>query len=216
MKKIILVIFTILLIPFQVRAAETKYLGMGSTNKIIIRANENNIEALINQNSIEIENLESYHNIFLNEDKDNYPIYILQQDNVYKFSDTNTRGKVFLDINRYGQIIAFENNTNLVNNCEGIFGVDFINFLKSNVFKTIYIAIPIVLLVLTSFDFFKLIFSDTKDGLSGAFQKLAKRIIAVIFIFLTPNILIFIIEMVGFSDIRSCVDTFKTVETIEK
>ncbi len=76
--------------------------------------------------------------------------------------------------------------------------------------------IPIILLIYTTMDFFKLVFADSKDGLQGAFQKLGKRIIAAVLIFLTPNILIFLIESIGSSEIRSCVDTFQTVENVQE
>ena len=112
-------------------------------------------------------------------------------------------------------MIISNSQTNLANTCESLFGYQFINFLKNNVFKVIYITTPIILLVFTTMDFFKLVFADSKDGLNGTFQKLGKRVVAAVLIFLTPNILIFLIELLGSSEIRSCVDTFKTVENVQ-
>ena len=103
-----------------------------------------------------------------------------------------------------------------ITNCEDLFGYQLINLLKSNVFRIIYYIIPIALIILSTFDFAKLVFSDDKDGLNGAFKRFSRRVIVSILIFLVPTILIFLTNLLGTEEIESCVNTFKTTENISE
>ena len=205
MKKIILLL--LLIIPISVNAKNIRYVE--SLQVITITVDENQIQATLDK-----KNINEYKDIFLNEDKAKYPIYINYNLGEYEFSNTKNGANSYIVSYLRNRIIP--TGTSLVNSCESLFGYQLINLLKNNVFKVIYIMIPIILLIYTTMDFFKLVFADSKDGLQGAFQKLAKRIIAAVLIFLTPNILIFLIESIGSSEIRSCVDTFQTVENVQE
>ena len=210
MKKIILLL--LLIIPISVNAKNIRYVE--SLQVITITVDENQIQATLDKKNINIKNINEYKDIFLNEDKAKYPIYINYNLGEYEFSNTKNGANSYIVSYLRNRIIP--TGTSLVNSCESLFGYQLINLLKNNVFKIIYIMIPIILLIYTTMDFFKLVFADSKDGLQGAFQKLGKRIIAAVLIFLTPNILIFLIESIGSSEIRSCVDTFQTVENVQE
>ena len=86
-------------------------------------------------------------------------------------------------------------------------------FLKENVFKIIYIAVPIILLVLTTIDFSKVVFNDDKDGIKNAWKRFGKRAIAAVLIYLTPTILIFIADVIGANDVNSCI---KAIQNMDK
>ena len=211
MKKIILLL--LLIIPISVNAKNIRYVR--ESQIITISVEEEQIQATLGSQNITIKNINEYKNIFLGDDRDKYPVYINNNFGEYELSNKKT-GTSYIVSFLYSKMIISNSQTNLANTCESLFGYQFINFLKNNVFKIIYITIPIILLVFTTMDFFKLVFADSKDGLNGAFQKLGKRVVAAVLIFLTPNILIFLIELLGSSEIRSCIDTFKTVENIQE
>ena len=100
--------------------------------------------------------------------------------------------------------------------CEQLFGGGdggFMTFLKKNVFKIIYIAVPIILLVLTTVDFAKVVFNDDKDGIRNAWKRFGKRAIAAVLIYLTPTILIFIADVIGADDVNSCI---KAIQNMDK
>ena len=103
-----------------------------------------------------------------------------------------------------------------ITSCEDLFGYQLINLLKNNIFRMIYYIIPVALLVFSSFDFAKLVFSDDKDGLNGAFKRFSRRAIVSVLIFLVPTILIFLTNLLGTEEIESCINTFKTTENISE
>ena len=90
--------------------------------------------------------------------------------------------------------------------CRQLFGDDFLNFLNDYVFKIIWIGVPILLIVLTSFDFARVVFVDDKEGIQNAFNRLWKRAIAAVLVFLTPYIIILIANIVdpNQTTIQSC------------
>lgn len=217
MKKIFLLL--LILIPISVNAKTVKYLGQ--KNMIVITVDESSISANINgKKNIEINNLTTYQNVLLSDNKENYPIYILNTENGYEFS--NKRVKSVLDYDyytiyyRYGELnLDAITGGVMPNTCNALFGYNLINLLKNNVFKIIYFSIPILLVVLTTLDFLKCIFSDDNKEMRKSFDKLTKRIVATVLIFLTPTILMFLIQLVGNDEIKSCVDTFSSTENIK-
>ena len=85
-------------------------------------------------------------------------------------------------------VMALEDMATDITSCEDLFGYQLINLLKNNIFRMIYYIIPVALLVFSSFDFAKLVFSDDKDGLNGAFKRFSRRAIVSVLIFLVPTI----------------------------
>ena len=73
--------------------------------------------------------------------------------------------------------------------------------IRDNVLKPLRIIAPILLLVFTTMDFAKVVFSDNKDGMPKAWRNFLKRTIAVLIIFFSSNIVGIIygfIQGVGF------------------
>ena len=88
--------------------------------------------------------------------------------------------------------------------CEGIFTDDLVGKLDTWVYKPIKWATPILLLVLTSIDYAKEVFSGTKDGFAKANKNFLKRSIAALIIFFAPDILKTIVDFVNQSAISDC------------
>ena len=153
---------------------------------------------------IEIANLSTF-------DKNNPPSYIIKNGSTYNFvqkiKDVKYDNAYILKskLTELSQL----SESDLKNNCEAIFGKTFINFLQDNVFKIIYIAVPIILLVLTTVDFAKVVFVDDKEGIKKAGSRFGKRLIAAILIYLTPTILIFIVDIIGVDEVNSCMKMVK-------
>lgn len=99
------------------------------------------------------------------------------------------------------------NGTISNDSCQGYFG-DLLPVLQNNVFKFIKILTPIILLLLTSLDFSKVVFSGDKESMSKAKSNFTKRAIAAIVIFFTPYILTLILNLIDFSIISDCLSNF--------
>lgn len=209
MKKII--VFLLILLPFTVDAKTVKYINDNAFVNVNIESNQ--IEVSLNgKKSLLIENMGSYYNAFM---EGNYPNYLLYADDTYSFSNTADKSKlVFTVASKYNKLETIDPINSNIKNCKDLFGVSLINFLKGNIFRTIYILVPIILLVLTTLDFSKVVFSDSKDDNKKAFQRFGKRVVAAILVYLTPTILIFLIEILGASEVKECVNTFKTTTNI--
>lgn len=153
---------------------------------------------------IEIANLSTF-------DKNNPPSYIIKNGSTYNFvqkiKDVKYDNAYILKskLTELSQL----SESDLKNNCEAIFGKTFINFLQDNIFKIIYIAVPIILLVLTTIDFAKVVFVNDKEGIKKAGSRFGKRLIASILIYLTPTILIFIVDIIGADEVNSCMKMVK-------
>ena len=93
--------------------------------------------------------------------------------------------------------------------CQVLLSSEFLEFLNNNIFKIIYIGIPIILILLTSFDFAKVVFINDKEGIQKAGKRFGKRVVVAILIFLVPTIIIFISNMIGADQIDTCVQYFK-------
>ena len=138
---------------------------------------------------IEIANLSTF-------DKNNPPSYIIKNGSTYNFvqkiKDVKYDNAYILKskLTELSQL----SESDLKNTCEAIFGKTFINFLQDNVFKVIY----------TTVDFAKVVFVDDKEGIKKAGGRFGKRLIAAILVYLTPTILIFIVDIIGADEVNSC------------
>ncbi|MGN1352835.1 MAG: hypothetical protein ACI4WF_02075 [Bacilli bacterium] len=171
--------------------------------------------------AITISNASNYSSNFASHDTAQYPLYIIQEQNTKNYLFATSVPK---DSKSYNVYILSSKKNSLVNlplneieaTCEQLFGGGeggFMNFLKKNVFKIIYIAVPIILLVLTTIDFSKVVFNDDKDGIKNAWKRFGKRAIAAVLIYLTPTILIFIADVIGANDVNSCI---KAIQNMDK
>ena len=99
--------------------------------------------------------------------------------------------------------------TPFISTCQTIIGDGFLEFLNNNVLRIVYIGVPIILILLTSFDFAKVVFINDKEGIQKAGKRFGKRVVVAILIFLVPTIIIFISNMIGADQIDTCVQYFK-------
>lgn len=111
----------------------------------------------------------------------------------------------------FGESIFSGNNA--IGSCEGYFGSannpdDLMYILKNNIFKPIRILVPIVLVILTSFDFVQAIFNDKKEGMPKATSNFIKRAIIALLIFFAPDLLSLILTLIDASVIKSCLGNF--------
>lgn len=101
--------------------------------------------------------------------------------------------------------------TNLsTDECPSIFGSpsdeeSLFYLLKNYIFSPVRIITPIILILLTSLDFAKAIFADEKDGMKKAKGNFIKRAAAALIIFLAPTIVSFLISLVDYIQVDSCV-----------
>lgn len=96
------------------------------------------------------------------------------------------------------------------NTCEGMFSQKLINEIK-DLFRFIQIIVPILLALLTMFDFAKAVFNQDKDGLNKAKNNFIKRAIAALIVFFAPYIITLIMELVNDVIVNgdACVKPFK-------
>lgn len=91
--------------------------------------------------------------------------------------------------------------------CSDTFSPKFMEMLRNNVFKPIKIIAPILLLVFTSFDFAKAVFSDNKDGISKAMTRFLKRAVATLVVFFAPNIIELILSFINTRNMDACLNS---------
>lgn len=109
----------------------------------------------------------------------------------------------FLGINGYAEQVVVNTNGG-EQSCVGLFG-PLLNELK-DILDTIHLLVPVILLLLTSFDFAKVVFADNKDGLNKAKNNFLKRCVAALIVFFAPDLLIMILTLVNEGDISSCIE----------
>ena len=186
---------------------ELSYISLkNSENEIKISASENVYKVVLNDQTITIENIDQVTNT-------TPPKYILYKDGQYTFTDTIDKSgdDLFASSGAYTGLKALTSKE-IEATCNALFGGGeggFMTFLKENVFKIIYIVVPIILLVLTTIDFSKVVFNDDKDGIKNAWKRFGKRAIAAVLIYLTPTILIFIADVIGANDVNSCIKAIR-------
>lgn len=77
------------------------------------------------------------------------------------------------------------------------------------IFDMIKIAVPIILLATTTFDFSKVVFSDSKDAMEKAKKNFTKRAMIAVIIFFIPVLLEIILSYVNDASIKACLNNFK-------
>ena len=177
---------------------------------LLTAPNANGKMVIAKQNETEL-NFECDENNYLT--GTDYPTYLIKVGEgssakitaTYKLdsSDKSVAKKVYMLASKIGEFGDLKLGE-IEKTCEVIYGDDFIHFLKNNVLNVIYIIVPIILLVLTTVDFVKVVMSNEKDGVKKAGSRFGKRVVAAILIYLTPTILIFLAEILGASTISDC------------
>lgn len=218
MKKIVL-FFLLFITFFNVDADEFKirYLSVYESDTITINVDNDDYQITSLENGkIEIKDFEVYKSFLQSNNPEEYPLYIVKLDDGYYFSDyKNHLGENYILSNKIFTIGTSDLSAN-INTCDSLLGYQFVNLLKNNIFKIIYIAIPIILIVYSTYDFAFLTLFENKDGVPGALKKFGRRIIASFMIFIIPNVLIFLTNILASPEVESCINTFKTTENIKE
>ena len=92
--------------------------------------------------------------------------------------------------------------------CTGVFDPDFLDILNNYVYVPIKWATPILLLVLTSFDFAKIVFSGKKEDMDKVKNNFLKRLVAALIIFFAPDVIKLLVDLIQNNSIKSCMDKF--------
>ncbi len=93
--------------------------------------------------------------------------------------------------------------------CYGVFNEQFLRALRDYIYNPIKWLTPVLLLVLTSVDFAKVVFAGKKEDMDKAKNNFLKRSIAAIIIFFAPDIIIFIVSFVTNQPISACISALK-------
>ena len=83
----------------------------------------------------------------------------------------------------------------------------FVAEMNNNVYMPIKWGTPLLLLVLTSFDFAKVVFSGDSKGMDKAKNNFLKRSVAALIIFFAPEIIEALAALISREDISSCITT---------
>ena len=112
--------------------------------------------------------------------------------------------------------VEFKFNSEEYKTCRDLFGNEFLKLLDDNIFKLIYIGIPILLILLTTFEFAKVVFSDDKDGMANATKNFRTRVIVAILIYLVPKLLILIGNTIDRDNYAlSCAKYYNKIDIVE-
>ena len=98
--------------------------------------------------------------------------------------------------------------------CKTIFGDPYeegniMYTLRVYVFNPVKIIVPVLFLVLTTFDFAKVVFTDDKEAMNKAKKNLPRRALIAVFIFFIPDVLTLIFSLFDSIRIQECLDGFK-------
>ncbi len=92
--------------------------------------------------------------------------------------------------------------------CDGVFTPKLLSVLKDYVYTPIKWATPIILILLTSLDFSKVVFAGKKEEMDKAKNNFLKRLVAALIIFFAPDVVKLLIDLVQQNSIKSCLDKF--------
>lgn len=172
-----------------------------------------------------VNEMSEYYDILKFGTSDTYPGYIYEKNGSYTISksDPNTYKQEYKTKNPNATDQAYDKvymlglgmleiqgfgGDKIEATCKSMFDDSFVNLVKRNFFRLIYIGVPILLLVLTTFDFAQVVFVDDKDGIQNAFKKFKKRLVVAVLIYFVPVILNTLIDIVGVDKVGECIKTF--------
>ena len=96
--------------------------------------------------------------------------------------------------------------------CSGYFGSpsdkDSLMHILVQIFDLIKIAVPIILLAMTTLDFSKVVFTDSKDAMEKAKKNFTKRAIIAVVIFFIPVLLEIVLNYANDASIKACLNNF--------
>jgi len=88
--------------------------------------------------------------------------------------------------------------------CNQVIAQDFINTMNQYVYKPVKWLTPVLLLVLTSLDFAKVIFASDEKGMSKATNNFLKRFVAALIVFFAPDIIQLLVTFINNQSLASC------------
>ncbi len=151
-------------------------------------------------------------------DNSGAPTYLVfdKNEDSYTFQNKTSFGADnYILLDKINQLYL-EKGKDYENTCRALFGDSesgFSTFLNNNIFRVVYIAVPIILILLTSFDFAKAVFNSDSDGIQSAFKKFGKRIVAAVCIYLVPTIIIFASSLIGGSEVSQCARQLQNIDS---
>jgi L-cystine uptake protein TcyP (sodium:dicarboxylate symporter family) len=92
--------------------------------------------------------------------------------------------------------------------CTGVFTAEFIEALDKYVYVPIKFIAPIGLILLTGFDYAKVVFSGKKEDMSKVTTHFMKRFVAALIIFFAPDVITLLVDLVQQNSIKSCLNQF--------
>jgi hypothetical protein len=92
--------------------------------------------------------------------------------------------------------------------CTGVFSSELLSTLNDYIYIPIKWATPILLLLLTSFDFAKIVFNGKKEDMDKAKSHFLKRFVAALIIFFAPDVVKLIVDLIQQNSIKSCLNNF--------
>ena len=198
--------------------AYTEYAN-SNAQKLSIYFDESNIKVSgdSGKTEISVSNLNDYSTIFKEKETGKYPKYLVKSGNNYTFTSTKPESfdKIYINVTFLTGIQGL-GEAEIYKTCEEIFGESFLEWLDENVFMIIRIGVPILLILLTTFDFAKVVFSDDKEGMQNAFKRFTKRAIAAVLIFLTPSLIMLIANLIGGDELKAVTDCVNYVENMHE
>lgn len=92
--------------------------------------------------------------------------------------------------------------------CTGVFTAEFLDALNKYVYVPIKWLAPILLVLLTGFDYAKVVFSGKKEDMTKVTSHFMKRFVAALIIFFAPDVITIIVDLVQQNSIKSCMNQF--------
>ncbi len=160
-----------------------------------------------------VSNLDKYSESFKSESISETPKYLYKEKGGEDYFFTDTKPDNYDELYMGPRAFGFTGvgEETIYKTCRELFGDTFFEFLNEYVFKVIWIGIPILLILFTTFDFAKVVFIDDKDGINKAWKNFLRRAIVAVLIILTPTIIIILSNIIGVESVDSCAKTLRSM-----
>lgn len=93
--------------------------------------------------------------------------------------------------------------------CSKVVNEEILNVLNDYVYVPIKWATPILLLLLTSIDFSKVVFTGKKEDMDKVKSNFMKRFVAALIVFFAPDVIILIVNLTQQYKVNECLNSFK-------
>ena len=93
--------------------------------------------------------------------------------------------------------------------CSKVVNEEILTVLNDYVYVPIKWATPILLLLLTSIDFSKVVFTGKKEDMVKVKSNFMKRFVAALIVFFAPDVIILIVNLAQQYKVNECLNSFK-------